>query len=97
MPDYEQIGSAAALCLGGFLTVWAGRKGAKKSNGESPPERAPTTNETKAALEAISRKLERQSSIADEDRRDIMRSLDRIERMLERASAIVDRDCGKLK
>lgn len=83
-----------AIASGGSWVL--ARREAKKP-AAPPPERPPTINETKAALEALRddlarlhSKVDRHGEISEDEWRDINRKLDRIENAQLRASLVQD-------
>ncbi|AXC50083.1 hypothetical protein DRW48_10595 [Paracoccus suum] len=80
------VGALGAAVLAGFAAVRQAMKPAAP-----PPERPPTVNETKAALETLRDRIDHGHSIAEEDRRDMSRQLDRLERLMQRADDRLER------
>lgn len=87
-PNAETFGQALgaiAIAVSVAFGIWRGHK---KADGTPPENRPPTQNETKAALEALRERIDRNHGLADDDRREMTRQLDRIEADVRR---IIDR------
>ena len=90
--NWELLGQTVGifgLAVGGIYGVWQGHR---RGSGKPPENRPPPQNETRAALEALRDRIDRQHGLADDDRRDLRRQLDRIERSVERLCDRLDAD-----
>ena len=91
-PPAETFGQAigaVAIAVSVAFGIWRGHK---KGDGTPPPQRPPTQNETKVALEALRERIDHNHALADDDRREMQRQLDRIERDVGRIYDRLDAD-----
>lgn len=91
-PNGETIGQAIGAVAVMVATAYGVWRGHIKSDGKPPPQRPPTQNETKAALESLRERIDHNHALADDDRREMQRQLDRIERDVSRIYDRLDAD-----